>query len=140
MKWNDKFSINQKPTVEDMNKHIENSMWQELCEFIEAAYNVMPNMEHSRCSCSPGWNIKYKKKGKAICTLYPDDGFFTCLIAIGAREAQEAELVLSDCTEYTKNLYYAVKPFNGARWLMIEVRSREILDDVKRLAQVRIKA
>ncbi|WP_423245054.1 DUF3788 family protein [Heliorestis acidaminivorans] len=26
-------------------------------------------MTYSKCSAQPGWNVKYKKSGKSLCTL-----------------------------------------------------------------------
>lgn len=49
----------------------------------------------------------------------------------------EAELLLSACTEYVRNLYWNTKPFNGGRWLMVSVTSGEVMEDVKNLVDLR---
>ncbi len=33
-------------------------------------------LEYSKCSLKPGWNVKYKKSGKALCALYPMEDYF----------------------------------------------------------------
>ena len=83
--------------------------------------------------------MKYKKGSRAICTLYPDHGYFICMVSIGAKEAAEAELVLKGCSPYLQELYAGTAPFNGGRWLMIEVRDKETLEDVKEMIGVRMK-
>ncbi|MEZ4509020.1 MAG: DUF3788 family protein [Eubacteriales bacterium] len=78
------------------------------------------------------------KSGRALCTLYPDAGQFTALVAIGAKEATEAELFLHTCTDYLREQYAQTQTFNGARWLMIRVADESCLDDVKKLIRLRV--
>ena len=140
MNWNEQFAKDRQPDLLQISAHISSDLWEKLCAHLEQTYDVQPRIEHSQCAGAPGWNVKYKKGGRALCTLYPREGFFTCLVAVGGREALEAELMLSACTEYTRALYWRAKPYNGARWLMIDVTAEYILDDVKKLIALRIKA
>lgn len=139
MNWNDRYPKGCPPDLESVSKYIENPLWEELCQYMEDTYHVMPKVEHSICSGAPGWNLKYKKSGRALCTLYPAQGFYTCLLSIGSKEAMEAEVLLGTCTEYLQTLYWNTKPFQGGRWLMIEVSSSDILEDVKALIALRVK-
>ena len=139
MNWNEQYPKTMMPNLQEVSCFVSNPLWEELCTHLESCYGVLPKTEHSICSGAPGWNIKYKKSGRALCTLYPADGFFTCLVSVGSREAMEAELLLSACTEYVRNLYWNTKPFNGGRWLMICVTSAEILEDVKSLIDLRVQ-
>lgn len=139
MSWKDEFSKTSQPRLEQISRYVANPLWDELCGYLEQAYGVLPQVEHSVCSGAPGWNIKYKKSGRALCTLYPAAGFFTCMVSVGSRETVEAEALLLGCTDYLRSLYWNAKPFNGGRWLMIEVTSPAILEDVKRLIATRSK-
>mgnify|MGYP001237740760 CR=1 FL=1 len=139
MNWNEQYPKTMMPNLQEVSCFVSNPLWDELCTHLESCYGVLPKTEHSICSGAPGWNIKYKKSGRALCTLYPADGFFTCVVSVGSREAMEAELLLSACTEYVRNLYWNTKPFNGGRWLMICVTSAEILEDVKSLIDLRVQ-
>jgi hypothetical protein len=139
MNWNELYSKGNPPDLSAVSAHVKSPLWEKLCTHLERSYSVSPTVEHSICSGAPGWNLKYKKGGRALCTLYPTQGFFTCLVSIGRKEAMEAELLLPTCTDYLKSLYWGAKPFNGGRWLMIEVTSWEILEDVKTLIALRVK-
>lgn len=139
MNWNEYYPKMQMPDLEQVSAFVANPLWSALCVHLESCYGVSPKVEHSICSGAPGWNVKYKKSGRALCTLYPADGFFTCLVSIGSRQAMEAELLLSACTEYVRELYWSTKPYNGGRWLMICVTSPEILEDVKELIALRVQ-
>ena len=139
MNWNELYPKGSQPNLTIVSDYISNPLWTQLCNHVESTYGVLPTMDHSICSAAPGWNLKYKKSGRALCTLYPSKGFFTCLISIGSKEAMQAELALSTCTDYLQNLYWSAKPFNGSRWLMIEVTSQEILEDLEMLIALRVK-
>ncbi|MPM79684.1 hypothetical protein SDC9_126723 [bioreactor metagenome] len=139
MEWSQRFAKDHPPKAEELAEHIQSPLWGALCAHLEARYGVQPRMEHSQCSGAPGWNVKYKKGGRALCTLYPGSGYFTCLIRVGGREAPAAELLLGGCTEYVRALYARTRVFNGSRWMMLEVTSPEILEDVKELIALRVR-
>jgi hypothetical protein len=75
----------------------------------------------------PGWNVKYQKSGKSLCTLYPMEGFFIALVVIGNKESFEAELMLPLLSSYTQSLYQNTAFSAGGRWLMINVTDQTIL-------------
>jgi hypothetical protein len=139
MNWNEQFPQTLMPELSQIGDHIESPLWTQLCKHLESSYGVNPSTEYSRCSAAPGWNVKYKRSSKALCTLYPNKGYFTCLVSVGSKEAMEVELILTTCSEYLNKLYWQTKPFNGGRWLMIDVTSEEILEDVKNLIALRVK-
>lgn len=139
MNWNELYSKGSPPDVTAVSSHVKSPLFEELCTHLEHTYSVSSTIEHSTCSGAPGWNLKYKKSGRALCTLYPGQGFFTCLVSIGSRETVAAELLLPLCTNYLQELYRNARPLRGGRWLMIEVTSREILEDVKALIALRMK-
>ncbi len=139
MTWRERYPKTCEPTLNQIAEHIGSPLWQELCGFVETAYGSRPKIEYSTCSGAPGWNVKYKAGGRALCTLYPHEGYYTCLICIGPKEATEAELALTACRPYTRELFQNAGALNGARWLMIDVKSRDILEDAQRLLRVRTK-
>ncbi len=139
MEWNELYGKGVRPDLTAIADYIGNPLWEQLCEHLERTYGVSPAVEHSICSGAPGWNLKYKKSSRALCTLYPAQGFFTCLVSVGSKEAMEAELLLPSCTDYLQELYRNTRVYNGGRWLMIAVTSTEILEDVKLLIDLRVK-
>lgn len=138
MDWVNEFTPLVKPEMEQINNHINTPLWTEFCEFIELTYSVAPSIEYSRCCGAPGWNIKYKKSSRALCTIYPHKGYFTAMVSVGRKEADEAEAMLPVCDPYIQELYKKADVFNGSRWLMIDVTSEDILADVKRLIYLRV--
>ena len=139
MDWNECYSRADAPDMQQIADFVASPLWSKLCTHLEDYYKILPKIEHSRCTCAPGWNVKYKKSGRALCTLYPAEGYFHCMVSIGSREATDAELMLADCTETVRKLYLDARPFNGSRWLMIPITSQDILNDAEELIALRMQ-
>ena len=137
MDWNELYPRGCEPTLEQVRAQIQSPLWDTLRGHLETLYGVLPHVEHSVCSGAPGWNVKYRKGGRALCTLYPHVGYFTCMVVLGTAEATGAELALPSCTPYVQALYNGANPMNGARWLMVDVTQPAILEDVERLIALR---
>ncbi len=137
-RW-DKMNAAHKPSMKELSASVQSRLWDELCGYIEKEYDVKPLAEFSRCAV-PGWNVKYRKSGRALCTLYPGEGEFTVLVVIGEREKPEMELLLPSCTEYVRQVYRETKEGMGQRWLMIDVKEDAVLADVKRCISIRRNA
>ena len=128
--WNQLYSNEKSPSMEQVAEYINNPLWAEFNSRIQSAYQIEPCMKHSRCSMQPGWNIKYKKGGKSLCTLYPMQGYFIALVVVGSHELTEAEFLMPQCSDYVQTVFKNTKTGNGQKWLMLEVRDSGIMDDV----------
>lgn len=144
MKWNELFNENLTPSSKDIKDFIGSAEanWNDLTEYIENTYQAKPKTEYSRCSLQPGWNVKYKKSGKSLCTLYPMQDYFISLVVIGPKEQDEAEAAMEAgvFSPYVVELYGKTSGSAMGSWLMIEVRERSILNDIKILMDMRVKA
>ncbi len=139
MYWVDLYKADKQPTEEEIADYIASPLWDDLNEFLRSNYEVEPSYSYSTCSGQPGWNVKYQKAGRSLCTLYPMQGFFIALVVIGAREEVEAMLALPTYDDSIQTMYNSAATLMGGRWLMIHVTSEKILDDVKCLIQLRRK-
>lgn len=139
MDWNTKYPKDTRPEPAEIENYIGSPLWRGLCGYIETTFTAKPVIEHSTCSGAPGWNIKYRKNGRPLCTLYPHEGYFTALVCIGGREQTEAELSLAHSCPYLQELYRKSKPLNGSRWLMADVTCEAVLEGTKLLVSARAK-
>ena len=92
--WHELFPLDREPTMEDIAGYIDHPLWDAFTAFIDESYGAKPRIEYSRCGGAPGWNVKYKARGRALCTVYPRDGFFICMVSVGSKEKDEAEALL----------------------------------------------
>ncbi len=144
MKWNELFYSDRIPSIEDIRAYIGEAKrnWDELVFYIEDTYNAKRQLDYSKCSAQPGWNVKYKKSSKSLCTLYPMPNHFIALVVVGAKEEDEVELAMQAgaFSEYVKELYQKTKFSAMGRWLMIEVKDREVLGDIRRFVEIRVRS
>lgn len=126
------------PTLEEIGIFIRNPVFSQFCLDIQKKYGCKEKIEFSSCSWAKGWNIKFKKSGKSLCTLYPRESFFTVLIVIGKREKESTEAILTSCTPQLQEIYQLTKEGNGQRWLMVDLEDQDDLyRDVFRLLEIR---
>lgn len=87
MKWNELFDSDRIPSYEDIRAYIDEAkpVWDELVLYIEETYNAKPQLDYSKCSAQPGWNVKNKKSSKSLCTLYPMPNYFIALVVISEK-------------------------------------------------------
>lgn len=135
--WNELYGKDNMPTMERIKDYVNNELWDNLCNYIETTYNVLPKIEYSSCSMQKGWNVKYKKGGKSLVTLYPMENYYIALVVIGQKEKLEADFMILTCSSYTQNLYNNTEHSKMGSWLMIEVDNEEIYNDVITLIHLR---
>lgn len=126
------------PTIEEMGEYVRNPVFTRFCSEIKDTYKCNEKIEYSSCSWEKGWNIKYKKAGKTLCTIYPKEQYFTVLVVVGTKEKASVEKILPECTAELQSIYEQTREGNGQRWLMIDLEDKESLyDDLLRLIQIR---
>ena len=137
VEWHEWYGPDRPPAFEEISAFVNSALWEEAREALEKGFGVAPRLEYSGCSAQKGWNVKYKKSGRSLCTLYPMAGCFIALVVIGQREEANMPAVLPGLQEDTRALYHRT-PFSlGGRWLMLTVKSGPALRDLISLAGLR---
>ncbi len=128
------------PSIEEIGKYVNKPVFLQFCFYMKEKYHCNERVEFSSCSWMPGWNIKFKKSGKNLCTLYPHEEFFTAFIVVGRKEKTEVETILPECNPELQKIYNQTKAGNGQRWLMIDLEDADAMYwDVMRLIEIRSK-
>lgn len=84
-KW-DKMNKASVPELSTITEWVNDELWNDLLAYMDTAYKARISIEYSGCGMAPGWNVKFKKAGKSLCTLYPQEGWFIALVVIGQKE------------------------------------------------------
>lgn len=137
MAWHELFTSEREPSLDDISAYIDNPLWDSFTAFVDETYGSQPRIEYSRCGGAPGWNVKYKARGRALCTVYPHKGFFVCMVSVGTKEKDEAEALMSTADPSVRALYERSAEGSFGRWLMIEITSAAILRDAEALMLLR---
>lgn len=124
------------PSDEELLGYMDNpvkKLWKGINDFIQEKYKTSPKMAYSKCSGKPGWNRKYKKSGKSLCTLYPEKGGFVALIVILQDSLPVVEAMYPDFEKEVVDVITSAQPLNGTFWLMVPVKNSRALENVKDL-------
>ncbi len=129
----------QTPTPEELGRYINNPLWEDFCAHMEKTYGVRPRFEFSKCGMEYGWNAKFKKGGRALCTVCPREGWFTAMVVVGRREKPAFEEAIPSFCPEIRQLYQDTAEGNGQKWLMIDLEDRDgRYEDAKRIVGLRV--
>ncbi len=128
------------PAMSDIQDYITgeaSTLWKDLVGEIENTFQSKPQITYSGCTAKPGWNVKYKKSGKALCTLYPERDAFVALVVLGAIDMIMFEEMCRNYSPYINQVVKKTALFNGTKWLMIRIKDRETANDVLKLMHLK---
>lgn len=137
MEWHEWYGPDHAPGFEEISSFVDSILWDEARGTLEGGFQVAPRLEYSRCSMQKGWNVKYKKGGRSLCTLYPMAGHFLALVVIGQREEVSMSIMLPALNKETQALYHRTPSSMGSRWLMLKVGDEAALQDLISLVRLR---
>lgn len=127
-----------RPTLEEIGQVVRNPVFTQFCDEIKGVYQCAETIEYSSCSLEPGWNVKFKKAGKSLCTIYPRELYMTVMVVVGRKETPLVEAILPECTPELQALYHQTRQANGQRWLMVDLEDAGgVYQDLLRLIQIR---
>lgn len=113
------------PTLAEMGEYVRNPVFEKFCSEIKEKYQIRETLEFSSCSMERGWNVKFKKAGKALCTIYPRENWFTVMVVVGRKEKEAVEAMLPECSNALRELYHRTREGNGQRWMMIDLEDED---------------
>jgi hypothetical protein len=111
-------------------------LWERLTRFIETNYQIEGEWSLWGPAKS-GWNLRYRRKGRALVALYPQKGRVTAQVVLGKAQAERA-LSLKLGEKVGKMLREAPQLRDG-RWLSVSILNEADAEDVERLLLVKMR-
>lgn len=108
-------------------------LWERLTRHLDAAYGIEPTFAPP--TRNYGWEVKYRRGGKTLVTLTPDEGRFTALVVLGEKETESARSL--DLGDHVRRVFDEARQLRDGRWLFVPVESEEDADDVEALLAVK---
>ena len=91
------FDKETQPTESEIKDFVGTKHFTDLDKYLCDSHKVKPKLAYSNCSMDNnvwrGWNIKYQKKGKSLCTIYPQKGYFLALVPGKSFEVRNKDTV-----------------------------------------------
>jgi len=142
MQWSEMFTKDHQPTEGQIREFIGCSLWDDLGSHLQQEYKVKPKIAYSGCAMDngmwKGWNVKYQKSGKSLCTVYPKQGYIQSLVPVSVHDLDEAELMLPTFTEYTQNLFNQSATGRNGKSLAFMVEDEAVLHDMENIIALRV--
>ena len=112
-------------------------LWKQIREFLEKNYDFQPELQFY--GQKYGWCYRYRRKGKTLCTLFPEMKAFTALVTLGKREIEDIEGSLADFNKDTQKVFADARQFHDGKWIYKRVLNKSDLDDIKSLITIKKK-
>ena len=126
------------PGMEEMISYAGIPLFSELCAAMEREYQPQHRIEYSGEKGFSGWNLKFRKAGRTLCTVYPRRGHFLMLLVIGPKEKARAEALLPAFSASFRARYSGAREFMGQRWMMLDFDApSEEYEDALRVVRLR---
>ena len=103
------------PSLEEIGEYVNNKAFIQFCADVKSDYACSEKIEFSSCSWNFGWNVKFRKAGKSLCTIYPKEGYFTVLVVVGKKEREAVETVLSELSAGDETAPPAIEKTHGEK-------------------------
>jgi AraC family transcriptional regulator len=126
------------PNMSEISEMVANETFDELYRYMISEYQALMKIEYSREAAFKGWNVKYRKSGRTLCTVYPRSGHFMLLLVVGQKEKQRVEDLLPEMSEEFRNAYNRTQEWMGQRWMMFDISVHTaLLDDILKVVRIR---
>jgi hypothetical protein len=112
-----------------------NKVWMEIRDY---AFMVYPRAieEWNFPGQKYGWNFRIKDKKRAIIYLLPRDKYFLVAFVFGAKATSQA--LASTMSNDLKIIIESARVYAEGRGFRIEVRNETILEEIKKLIDIKV--
>ena len=123
------------PSEEEVRSAIgaQYPLWEELRQFMLDTYQM--TVELSFGGKKYGWNLWYRKSGKSLVSLYPQQGYLVAQVVLGNEQAEQA--LQLELGESVRNILETTPQLHDGRWLFIPVHTSQDAADVQQLLLVK---
>jgi len=126
------------PTPEEIRSALGSCfpLWERLITFIEKSYRI----EGTWSTWGPaksGWNLRYRRKGKSLTALHPQQERILVQIVLGKVQAKHA--LQLELGEKISRMLQEAPQLRDGRWLFIPVTSESDAKDVEKLLLAKMR-
>ncbi len=108
-------------------------LWEELTTFLADNYPIPGEWNFG--GKNYGWNVRYRKSGKTLVTLFPQEESLVVQLVLGKDQAEQAlQLRLG---KHVRKVLAETPQLHDGRWLFIRARTHKDIQDIERLIQIK---
>jgi len=110
-------------------------LWTELREYLAKSYDHKPELSVGKKVRD--WTIRYRRSGKTLVTLIPEENGFCALVVLGKEEVEKARK--AGLNAAVREVFDKAIQYHDGRWLWIRPKTKSDLASVKALLAVKRK-
>ena len=131
-------AANHQPSSEDLRTALGPAfpLWERLTRFIETVYQAAGRWS-TWGPANFGWGLRYRRKGKALVALYPQEGWIIAQVVLGKAQAERA--LSLELGEQASRVLWEAPQLRDGRWLSIPVHDESDAQDVEQLLLVKMR-
>ncbi|MCL2116258.1 MAG: DUF3788 domain-containing protein [Methanobrevibacter sp.] len=125
------------PNDEDLEGVLKSSLdtFNKLISYLKSEYGSL-NKEWKFYSKNAGWTLRISNKKRNLVFISPNDDYFLVNINMSVK-VSKIVLDLDDVSDNTKELIKQGKVYAEGTSVLIEVRNKEDLEDIKTILNIR---
>lgn len=111
------------------------AIWRLILEYVNSKNSLYIN-EWNYPGVKYGWSFRIKDKKRAIIYLLPRKDYFKAAFVFGQKATEEIKN--SNVSQGIKEELLKAKVYAEGRGIRIDVKGKEIVDDIKQLADIKL--
>ncbi len=130
MKYDRLLNKQETPTDTQIQKYIgsRSKLWHEIHTYVKAYYDFKPELVFF--TKKYGWTIRYRRSGKTLCYFFPEEDAFSILIVLGAKEADNLEMMRSEINENIMTVFDTTEQLHDGRWMWVRILDQSDLESL----------
>ncbi|HUU45229.1 MAG TPA: DUF3788 domain-containing protein [Acidobacteriota bacterium] len=104
-------------------------LWNDLRAYLKSAYDIPPELDFG--GKKYGWSIRYRRSGKTLVTLFPEQGSFTVLIVLGKKEVAKIGDGDESLSRNVQSCFDGATQLHDGRWLWIRPSRKGDVESIK---------
>ncbi|MCP4135135.1 MAG: DUF3788 domain-containing protein [bacterium] len=103
-------------------------LWERIHNYVKEHYDFKPELAFF--TKKYGWTIRYKKSGRTLCYFFPEDGAFSILIVLGAKESANVESIKKKLNKKVRTVFENTEQLRDGRWMWIRMLEKSDIDSL----------
>lgn len=103
-------------------------LWHEIHTYVNTHYDFKPELVFF--TKKYGWTIRYRRSGKTLCYFFPEEDAFSLLIVLGAKEADNLEMMRSEINENIMTVFDRTEQLHDGRWMWVRILDQSDLESL----------
>jgi hypothetical protein len=126
-----------KPSDRDFEKRVGKKvkLWRELRAYISKHYDHEPVLSVGKKEYD--WTVRYRKSGRTLVTLMPEENALCVLVVLGKDEVEKTKN--AKLNTFVKNVFTNAKQYHDGKWLFIRPRNKQDIESIKTLLTIKRK-